>query len=72
MGSGRRIGMEQAGGFGGEGVEDDADGGFAGGAVALGGVVLASGEARPRVQGTKPPDGVARADGVEARSVQKI
>jgi drug/metabolite transporter (DMT)-like permease len=42
---------------------------LAGGAVALGGVVLASSKGRPRAQ---PPDGVARAEGVEARPVQKI
>ncbi len=40
-----------------------------GGAVELGGVVLASSKARPRAQ---PPDGMARAEGVEPRPVQKI
>ena len=59
---------------------------LAGGAVALGGVVLASSKARQRAEPpyavvlasskgrprAQAPDGVARAEGVEARPVQKI
>jgi drug/metabolite transporter (DMT)-like permease len=60
---------------------------LAGGAVALGGVVLASSKARPRAQPSdgvgragqqspavrrQPSDGVGRTEGVEPRSVQKI